>query len=51
MNAQTRQDAPAADASTIAHEHADQVQALFDLARDMLCVASLEGVVTLLNPA
>ena len=51
MNAHTTQDAPAPDAATIAHEHPDQVQALFDLARDMLCVASLEGVVTLLNPA
>lgn len=28
-----------------------QVQALFDLARDMLCIARLDGTVTLLNPA
>lgn len=40
-----------------AHPHAsaadriEQVQALFDLARDMLCVARLDGTVTLLNPA
>lgn len=32
-------------------DRTEQVQALFDLARDMLCVARLDGQVTLLNPA
>jgi hypothetical protein len=52
MHPQTTQETPSSEVAPIADtEHTEQVQALFDLARDMLCVARLDGSVALLNPA
>lgn len=52
MHPQTTQETPSSEVAPIADtEHAEQVQAMFDLARDMLCVARLDGSVALLNPA
>lgn len=52
MDAQTTHATPGIEASrTVSADHAEQVQALFNLARDMLCVARLDGSVSVLNPA
>ena len=50
MQADTTQDAPIETAQTTSAD-TEQVRALFDLARDMLCVANLDDTVRLLNPA